>query len=93
MTAPRVGSGALFGGRRLEMTSEQKSEYAGMTTGNCFSWSRKQGAKILGDGRDADERAQRHARLSRRPIEAAAALANRRCPLAGKLPPACLLIE
>ena len=50
-----VGSGALFGERRLEMTSEQKSEYTGMTTGNCCSWSRKQGSKTLGDGRDADE--------------------------------------
>ena len=55
MTAPRVGSGALFGERRLEMTSEQKSEYTEMTTGNCCSWSRKQGSKTLGDGRDADE--------------------------------------
>ena len=34
MTDPRVGSGALFGERRLETSSEQKSEYTGVTTGN-----------------------------------------------------------
>ena len=50
-----VGSGALFGERRLETTSEQKDEYSELTTGNCCSWSRKQGSKTLGDGRDADE--------------------------------------
>ena len=49
MTAPRVGSGALFGERRLEATSELKSEYSAKTMGNSPSRSRKQGSKILGD--------------------------------------------
>ena len=55
MTDPRVGSGALFGERRLETTSEQKDEYSEVTTGNSSSRSRKQGSKILSERRDADE--------------------------------------
>ena len=55
MTDPRVGSGALFGERRSETNSEQKSEYSAKTTGDSSSRSRKQGSRIPSDRRDRDE--------------------------------------